>query len=55
MFIPRFGLRRAPQLFNNGSIKDDFVNFDEEIEALESKQVIPGPGAYVSHDVRSLS
>lgn len=46
MFIPRNGLRSKPLLYNNGSIKDNFVNFDEEIEELESKQVTPGPGAY---------
>lgn len=37
MFIPRQGLRQKTKLFNNGSIKDDYVNFDEEIEELESR------------------
>ena len=55
MFIPRNGLRAKPHLYNNGSIKDNFVNFDEEIEELESKMVYPGPGAYKSIEQRSQS
>lgn len=55
MFIPRYGLRSRPHLYNNGSIKNDFVNFDEEIEELESQQITPGPGQYATADVRSHS
>lgn len=46
MFIPRNGLRPKPRLYNNGSIKADFVNFDEEIE-FGTEQNSPGPGAYM--------
>jgi hypothetical protein len=46
MFIPRSGLRPKPRLYNNGSIKADFVNFDEEIE-FDSEMQSPGPGAYM--------
>lgn len=50
MFLPRSGLRSKPILFNNGSIKDGYVNFDEEIEDLDSKHSMPGPGSYLTYD-----
>lgn len=40
-FIPRTGLRNRPHLYNNGSIKEGYVNFDEEIDFDDST---PGPG-----------
>lgn len=39
-------MRQRPKLFNNGSIKDDYVNFDDEIDELDSKFKAPGPGQY---------
>lgn len=44
MSIPRSGLRNSPHLFNNGSIKDSYLNPDDEIDELESKLNVPGPG-----------
>jgi hypothetical protein len=41
MSIPRHGLRNKPQFFNNGSIKEGYVNFDEEIDFDDTT---PGPG-----------
>lgn len=32
MSIPRSGLRNSPRLYNNGSIKDGYLNPDDEIE-----------------------
>jgi hypothetical protein len=41
MNIARNGLRNKSQFFNNGSIREGYINFDEEIEMDDST---PGPG-----------
>jgi hypothetical protein len=46
MSIARSGLRNSPRLFNNGSIKEGYLHQDDEIEELESKLNVPGPGQY---------
>ena len=46
MSIARNGLRKRQILFNNGSIKADFVDFDDEVD-LDSHLKNPGPGHYM--------
>ena len=50
MSIARNGLRNRKILHNNGSIKSDFVDFDDEID-LDSHLKNPGPGHYNNEPV----
>lgn len=47
MSIARTGLRNRAILFNNGSIKSDYINFDDEVD-LDSQMINPGPGHYMN-------
>ena len=46
MSIARNGLRDRTILHNNGSIRSDFVDFDDEVD-LDSHLKHPGPGQYM--------